>query len=348
MKKLSKCLVCGSRKLVKFFDLGEQPLANNYVKDQPKYPLALNYCENCTHTQLTYAIDPKELFIDYDFVSGTSQTLNKWFKKFASQFKNERGRILDIAGNDGTLLKYFSGWDRLNIDPAKNLNHFNEELGIDIVNDFWREEIGDKFGKFDLITAFHVLPHTPNPLSFVKGLRKAIKDTGRIYIETSQIDMLQNGQFDTVYHEHYSHFSEKSIRLLLERGGFRGWDINISKVPIYGNSMLVEIKRPYCEFNDRADDLRAFLLSVPENAVGFGAAARAGVMINSVGLKLKYVVDENPLKQGKVMPGTNIPIVPLSELKDDNILILAWPFADEIKKKCLKIRPKARFYVPNL
>lgn len=348
MKKLNRCLVCGSKKLTKFFDLGNQPLANNYVKDQPKYPLALNFCEKCTHTQLTHAVDPKILFTDYDFVSGTTKTLNKWFKEFSNIFKGETGRILDIAGNDGTLLKYFKGWERLNIDPAKNLNHFNDELGIQIVNDFWREEIGDEYGQFDLITAFHVLPHTPNPLSFVKGLRKAIKDNGRIYIETSQIDMLQNGQFDTVYHEHYNHFSEKSIRLLLERGGFTGWDINISKVPIYGNSMLVEIKRPYYNFSKRANKLREFLLSAPKDCVGFGAAARASVMINATGLKLKYVVDENPLKQGKVMPGTDIPIVPLSELKDDNILILAWTFADEIKKKVLKIRPKARFYVPNL
>jgi hypothetical protein len=354
MKKLTRCLVCGNKKLIKFFDLNQQPLANNYVKNQYWYPLGLNYCENCTHTQLTYAIDPKVMFEDYAFVSGTTDTLNKWFKDFADQFKNDSpGRILDIAGNDGTLLKYFKGWDRLNIDPAKNLNHFNEDEGIMIINDFWREEIGNKFGKFDLITAFHVVPHTPTPLSFVKGLRKAIKDTGRIYIETSQIDMLQNGQFDTIYHEHYSQFSEKSMRLLLEKGGFKGWEINITKVPIYGNSMMVEIKRPYYDFNNRANKLKEFLNNIPEDAIGFGAAARATVMINSVNMKLRYVIDENPLKIGKVIPGTDIPIVSPSVLKHEgklNIVIFAWTFADEIKKKIKKLRPGAKdtFYVPNI
>lgn len=359
MKTLNKCLVCGGERLTQVIDLGMQPLANNYLplgQTQEKYPLALNYCQDCTHSQLSFSVDPDTLYSNYLYVSGTTATLRDWFYNFSQRFSQEEpGSILDIAGNDGSLLTHFKGmkWNVTNIDPAKNLRQFNKDLGIPIITEFWSEKLAKDSGvKFDVITAFNVIAHTRNPLDLVKGIKEALKDNGRAYIMTSQADMLRAGQFDTIYHEHHSFFTEESMRLLLEKAGFKDWQITFTRERIHGGSMMVEVARPYQKFVSQTNRTLEFLKTVPESAIGYGAAAKGVVMLNSSGLKLRYVVDENKLKHDTVIPGTEIPIVSpkllLKEKKDLVIVILAWNFADEIISKVKKLRPKRHdtFYIP--
>lgn len=353
MKPLSNCLACLGTRLQPLIDLGEQPLANNFTTTE-KYPLAVNYCERCFHAQLTVSIDPEVLYRNYLYVSGTTDTLNAWFKEFAARFRQHPiGRILDIAGNDGSLLKHFRdmGWEVLNIDPAENLKHFNDELGIEMVTEFWREEIAEKYGQFDVITAFNVVAHTPNPTDLLRGIKKALKPTGRAFIMTSQANMLSTGQFDTIYHEHHSFFTENSMETLLKRV-FPGYVYRFGREPIHGESMIVEVSRPYLAFKEMKEKVTQFIRELPEGTVGYGAAAKATVMLNSAKRDLAWVVDENPLKQGHCIPGTKTPIVAPEKLEDDtgnlDIVILAWNFADEIMGKIKKLRPtkEDRFYVP--
>ena len=353
MKPLTKCLACDGSKLYPLIDLGEQPLANDFKSDA-RYPLAVNYCEKCLHAQLTVSVDPEILYRDYAYVSGTSRTLNAWFKGFAERFREHpKGRILDIAGNDGSLLKHFKemGWEVLNIDPAENLRPFNQELGIRMVNDFFSEDISEEYGQFDVICAFNVVAHTPNPIGILKGIKKLLKPSGRAFIMTSQINMLSTGQFDTIYHEHHSFFTEHSMETMLDRV-FPGFIYRFGREPINGESMIVEVCRPYLSFNGIAETVIDFIKNLPPGTVGYGAAAKATVQLNAAGRDLEWIVDENPLKQGHMVPGTKTPIVASNFLASDNgnldIYIPAWNLADEIMAKVKEIRPTKndRFHIP--
>lgn len=339
------CLACGNPDLKLGLDLGEQPLANDYTSSDPhKYPLKLVYCNNCYHAQLSKFIDPEKLYRHYSYVSGTSDTLKQWFSDFADRFGNGTGKIvLDIASNDGSLLKEFEkrSWSVLGVDPAENI-----ETDIPTLHEFFDEDFKWE-AKFDLITAFNVLAHGPNPLSLLKGIYKNLREDGEAYVMVSQGNMFANGQFDTIYHEHHSFFSPNSFQELANRAGFT--DIQVGIEPIHGGSYLFGMtkkpnitqlpqNRPDFEgFADKANKIK------PYKIVGYGAAAKGVVVINKLKQKLDYVVDEAPMKIGKKIPGTEIPIVSPYYMADDDdnlfIIIYAWNFIDEITDKINKLRP---------
>ncbi len=337
----NKCLACDSPNLKECLDLGEQPLANNYDSDE-KYPLKLLYCDKCWHAQLSYFVDPEKLYRNYYYVSGTSNTLRQWFKDFAS--KQSGNTVLDVASNDGSLLLEFAnlGWITLGVDPAENL----DTQGQRTIHAFFDET--SVFGnKFDLITAFNVLAHGPNPLSLLKGIYNNLKDDGVAYIMTSQGSMFENGQFDTIYHEHHSYFSPRSFQTLANRAGFT--DITMSIEPIHGGSMLFRLTKSKNKTNldCQRPDFEGFAAKCegiqPYKIVGFGAAAKGVVVINALKQDLAYIIDEAPLKIGKYLPGTKIPILPPETLEGDPdnlfIIIYAWNFYDEILAKIKKLRP---------
>lgn len=143
-RELKSCLVCGGRRLTTFFDLGEQPLANAYhdgTKDQPRYPLAVNHCADCSHNQLTVSVDPSLMFDDYAYASDTTQTLRDYFAAFSGDVVERHGPcdVLEIACNTGALLAEFKdrGCRCLGIDPAKNLRPQSEARGLDVIIDYW-------------------------------------------------------------------------------------------------------------------------------------------------------------------------------------------------------------------
>ena len=340
----TKCLACDGENLHDLLDLGLQPLANNYDTYE-KYPLGLEYCEDCYHAQLTYFVDPEKLYRNYYYVSGTSNTLRQWFSDFAVKVSKEKsGTILDVASNDGSLLLEFlkRGWSVRGVDPAENL----ETNGIPTENIFF-----DKFYRtnqlFDVITAFNVLAHGPNPLSLLKGIYNNLKDDGVAYVMTSQGSMFENGQFDTVYHEHHSFFCLKSFQTLANRAGFT--DISYTVEPIHGGSLLFKLTKSqdYTELPQVRPDFEGFKAKVnkiePYSLVGYGAAAKGVVTINKLHQRLDYIIDESPLKIGKLIPGTQIPIMDTTYLASDSnnliIIIYAWNFYDEIVGKIKSLRP---------
>jgi 2-polyprenyl-3-methyl-5-hydroxy-6-metoxy-1,4-benzoquinol methylase len=377
-KQLNECLCCGRERLKLVLDLNEQPLANSFKKTaeetEPYFPLRLNICEDCTHLQLSHAVNPDLLFKNYLYVSGTSQTLRDYFDWFARRtleyFETPPTTVLDIACNDGSQLNSFKtlGLTTYGIDPATNLHELSSK-NHDVVCDYFKEKYvyHFKMKKLDIITAQNVFAHNDYPLDFLKMCKEIMHDTTRLFIQTSQADMIKNNEFDTIYHEHLSFFNSSSMMALAERAGLH--IIDIQKTPIHGNSyMFVFSKNPgarlsvqqqldqetkeglqdmntYLAYADRChtivEDLNNMISHYQDLGyviAGYGAAAKGNTLINFGNIHLDYIIDDNPMKQGLFAPGSNIPVVSidiLEEYRERKIAFvpLAWNFFTEISKK---------------
>jgi SAM-dependent methyltransferase len=369
-------------------DLGEQPPANSYLRsindEEYYFPLKLNYCLSCTHLQLSHAIDPDILFKNYLYVSGTTQTLKKYFDEFVciveNHCENQKPlKILDIACNDGSQLNAFknAGHKTYGIDPATNLYSISSQ-NHNIVCDYLTENsIGSFNEKFDVIIAQNVFAHNSYPKEFLEICKRYLSDNGTIFIQTSQSDMVLRGQFDTIYHEHISFFNLKSMTTLVDHVGL--YLNKVIKTPIHGNSyvfMISKIKRinklDYEEksmdidminkfvngaqdtISDLKNQIQKYLNKNPDSlVVGYGAAAKGNTVLNYGKIKLDYIVDDNQLKQGLYTPGMHIPIVSLDTINAMNKNIiwipLSWNFFDEIKNKIIQYRnnPEDKFILMN-
>jgi len=225
---LNECLCCGSKALVKYLDLGIQPLANNFVSlEEPKpeaFPLELVRCESCWHSQLSFIVDRDFIFDHYLYVSGTSKTLQSYFDWLAvtlSKVLGPSAKVLELAANDGSLVEALlgRGIDAIGLDPAANVVNIAKEKGLPIKVGYWPEVESAFEGSFDLILCLNVLAHVDKPLSFLHACRKKLSHGGAVLIQTSQARMFEFGQFDTCYHEHVSFFNLNSIRVLAEKAG---------------------------------------------------------------------------------------------------------------------------------
>lgn len=356
MTPLNDCLACGGSALAPYLDLGAQPLANSFhdgTRDLPRFPLEVQVCRHCWHSQLTVAVDPHLMFDDYLYVSGTSETLRRYFAEFAARFP--RGtKVLDLACNDGSLLDAFEarGAATWGVDPSYNQVMKAGHKGHAVWCLYWDrrgfECVTGAAGRFDLITAFNVLGHTADPVAFLELARDALASGGSIWVQTSQANMVLDGTFDAIYHEHVSYFTPRSIAALARRAGLNVARIEL--VPVHGGSMLVELTRDagvtveavgplYHEDTYRkfATGVRATVgqvscIGLARPVVGYGAAAKGMTFLNATGLRLDRIVDDNPAKQGLLTPGGNVPVGPVADLPrgEGMIVVLAWNFWDEI------------------
>lgn len=379
---INTCIACGSSDLRFVFDLGWQPLANSYKlrADDPelKFPLAINSCNECRHVQLTHQVNPNLLFRDYSYISGVSRTTLKFFDWFAQMsmefFLQEKPKsILDIGCNDGSQLNSYAdlGLETFGVDPAETL------IGISsarhqVVCDFFRE--GQFARQFDIVTVQNAFAHNNDQLQLLQNIKPLLKPTSVLFAVTSHAHMLQNGEFDTIYHEHLSFYNITSMQRLCERAGLCLTDVKM--YPIHGGSYifviqlqnsqphkvqtLVEQERQAGLYNDsmldnfrsrsiqNVEKVRNFLKQcVQQNIpiVGYGAPAKSSVFLNYSGLRPQFVIEDTPLKQGKFTPGASIPILApaaMSQLQyHEQVcwLILAWNFYDEIKEKIRALRP---------
>lgn len=352
LRHLEFCLACAGTDLFSYLDLGEMPLANSFhdgSKESPRFPLAVQACRSCWHSQLTISVDPHLMFDDYLYVSGTSETLRKYFAEFAARFPPGI-RVLDIASNDGTLLRAFEarGCQAVGVEPGERF--FDSRLAVH--QGYW--DSGAKVsvtarGKFDVITAFNVLGHTADPFAFLTLAREALAPGGTIWVQTSQASMVLDGTFDAIYHEHVSYFTPRSLLALARRVGLS--PISYEEPSIHGGSMLVGFqastltgatfnKSPlyeesaYAAFAKQVQQTIGMVKGsgMPGPLVGYGAAAKGMTFLNATGLKLERIVDDNPLKHGRLTPGGNVLIGPVEDLPKGGgaIVVLAWNFWDEI------------------
>lgn len=363
-QELKECLACGKRDLGTYLDLGAQPLANSFHKVEEvlaEYPLAVQLCRGCFHSQLTVAVDPELLFRRYLYVSGTTWTLTRYFSDFADKVERRFGRgsldVLEIASNDGTLLEEFKkrGHRVQGVDPAENLLPHSKRKGIPTLPEFWGAEAVKKLDrKFDVIVAMNVLAHISNPYEFLQACRLVLREGGVLYIQTSQAEIFRRFEFDTIYHEHHSFFTANSMGVLAERAGLR--IVHAEKAPIHGTSYLFSMAYPGTASDDSFERLRRtetgwgfydpagyarFAAMVSETArktrilideyrrkgyrvVGYGAAAKGNTFLNYAGLDLDFIIDDNPLKVGLYSPGRNIRVQPMSCLEGNrqDLLVL--------------------------
>jgi len=393
----TRCLACDSDNIHMALDLARQPLANSYKDSadamEDRYPLAVKLCHNCGHLQLSHSVDPAIIYKNYLYATGTNQTIkdySRWFANFVQEYTGITGKVLDIGCNDGTQLNSFKdlGFDTYGIDPAENL-HNRSSINHNVICDFFGPSAVDKLSavRYTAIVAQNVCAHNPNPAGFLQSCRQLMTPETLLFVQTSQADMVLNNEFDTIYHEHVNFFNANSMKCLAERVGLHL--IDVQKTSIHGNSYIFVLSlrdlRPYHVQNIIELEAAHGLLSVETynkwNAtvidnvkslcttldnfkqdgytlVGYGAAAKGNTLLNFGNIKLDFIIDDNPLKQGLYTPGTGCPIVGIDKLQkytpEQKLLFvpLAWNFFREIKNKIQSARtsPNDKFvkYFPTV
>ena len=378
--KLKNCLACNSKNLRQVLDLNSQPLANSYLRNrhskEKKYPLKVNACLKCNHLQLSIAVNPKKIYQNYDYVSGTTDTYKKFMKKFYRFcIQNNKKKflyknILDIGCNDGSQLDVFksNNFKTYGVDPAKNIFKISSKKHK-VICDFFNKKVVAKINnKFDFIISQNSFAHNPKPIEFLKNAKKLMHEKSLLIIQTSQADMCRNLEFDTIYHEHINFFNINSMNKLIQRSELK-LD-NVIKDPIHGSSYLFLIKRysdqkkiyklikkekflnfkyyknwgKRCKETVKKIKYRIDSISEKNTIIGYGAAAKANTFLNFSKVKFEIIIDDNKLKQNKFCPGSKIPIKSLNFIKNykNNIYIvpLAWNFYKEIKKRVKSVRRK--------
>lgn len=337
MKELKECLVCGNKDLKVFCDMGQMPLVNN-LKNSPDekdilYPLVVMECLLCMHKQLSVSVDKELMFKNYLYQTGASVQHTNFFMDFVWEeigFNSPQGRgsVLDIGCNDGSLLDEFlaNTWKKaVGIEPSE-IEVLNEE--IKVIRDFFpTSKIKEKF---DIITAFNVFAHNDDPRTFLIEMSKLVKYNGRMYILTTP------ARIDNFYHEHISYFTPQSMMVLAKISGVEV--VSFKRVSMHGESYLFELRNPPKTYKNKG-----FHLTTPY--IAYGASASEIVLFNHLHVKPEYVVDDNPLKQGKFVPGINSPIVSCETLQKDPrdlTIIVAHNLFDEIMEKIKKLRPNKK------
>tara|TARA_R110000751_G_scaffold158376_3_gene263956 strand:- start:212 stop:1456 length:1245 start_codon:yes stop_codon:yes gene_type:complete len=363
-KQKTNCICCDSTDLKLVLDLHEQPLANSYhTKEEvlESFPLGLNLCRKCFHLQLSHIVDPDLLFKHYLYVSGTTKTLKDYFKWFASYTMNrsmqDRGHqreVLDIACNDGTQLDFYksSGWGTYGVDPAENL-YKDSSKNHTVLCEYFSED-SFKGRRFDVILAQNVFAHNENALQFLNDCSTKMRDHSKLYVQTSQAELVKNNQFDTIYHEHLSFFNINSMKALADRSKLSL--TNVIKVPVHGISYVFEFSKKYLENEDiggyidgslhtdnalaveneygltkestydtYAENVQGIVQDFKDaieeaqhkgfKIIGYGAAAKGMTFLNFAREKMDFIIDDNELKHNLLTPGQNTEIVPVTHLE---------------------------------
>lgn len=254
----TQCRICKSKNLTKFLDFGNQPLANSFLKNESefalekKYPLAVYFCHDCNLAQLLDVVDKEEMFSHYIYFTSGMPKISNHFKDYAedvmSRFLKQGEFVVEIASNDGILLKFFkdSGYKILGVDPAKNVVKVAQEMGVETIVDFFSENVGadiaKKYGRAKIILANNVVAHIDNHHDLVKGINNLLAEDGVFILEAPYlVDMFENNTYDTIYHEHLSFLAIRPLKKLFEQFGLEIFDVEVHEVQ--GRSLRVFVGR---------------------------------------------------------------------------------------------------------
>ena len=247
------CRACDGRRLVRFLELGPQPLANANLGSpgdaaaEPRFPLDLYFCEDCALVQLLDVIDPEVLFRHYLYVTGTSETIAQHNRGYARTVTDllrlgADDLVVEVASNDGSLLSCFKdlGVRTLGVEPATNIAQLARERGIETVNEFFDAPTGAKLraerGAARAVIGNNVLAHVDDTQGFLRGARALIDEDGLVITEVPWAgEMLEKLEYDTVYHEHLCYFSVSALMRLCEKAGLVL--VRIDHVPVHGGSV---------------------------------------------------------------------------------------------------------------
>src|SRR3989338_9805223 len=255
IKKNSNCRSCKGNNLQKVISLGSMPPANAFLKKEElnskeaSFPLEVYFCKNCGFVQLVDIVDPELLFRNYVYVSSTSPVFIQHFKELAHRiienFKLPKNSlVIDIGSNDGILLRPFKdkGMKVLGIDPAEKIAEIATKNGIETLPVFFTLQVArdvvKKYGKAKVVAATSVFSHIDDIDGFVEGVKELLSGDGIFVIEFYYLyELLEKNQFDTIYHEHLSYFTAKTISKLLHRLGMQVFDV--SETDTHGGSLRV-------------------------------------------------------------------------------------------------------------
>ncbi len=396
------CRLCNAALRRSFADLGSTPLANAYVDpDQlagPErfYPLHALVCEECFLVQLPESASPEELFADYAYFSSYSASWIEHARRYVEETVAQRGRdalglVVEIASNDGYLLQFFREHDVpvLGIEPAANVAAVAEEKGIPTIVRFFglrvAEELVAEGRQADHVVANNVLAHVPGLNDFVAGIAALLTEDGVATLEFPHLmRLMEDTEFDTIYHEHFSYFSFLTAERLFAAHGLELFDVE--ELPTHGGSLRIHARRrngtapsnrvealrdrelaaglrdlaAYAKFEQRVReakrDLLSFLIGAKREGrtiVAYGAAAKGTTLLNYCGVRsdfVDYVVDRSPHKQGRYLPGTRLRIEAperVVETRPDYLLLLPWNLKDEIIEQMAHVREwGCRFVTP--
>ncbi len=387
------CRLCDAPLADVMADLGAAPFGESFPPEdeilEPErfYPLTAWVCAECHLVQLEEIVDPVEIFHVSAFASAMSDAWVEHTRRYADRIIPELGLgasdlVIELASNDGTYLQPFAaaGVPVLGIDPAANVAAVAKERGIPTLVEYFNESVGARVaaerGRASFLMANNVLGHVSALHSFLGGVDHLLADEGVCSIETPHLlAIVEGGQFDTIYHEHFSLFSLHTLERALAAHGLEVFDAEA--LPTHGGSLRVLSARPgtraqtervaqmraseraagledlatYARFEERVREtkraLLEFLIAAKRDGkriVGYGAPGKASTLLNYCGIKrdfLDFVVDRNPYKQGRLMPGTRIPILPverLAEHRPDYVLILPVNLRDEIIETASYVR----------
>lgn len=391
-----KCRSCQHELTHEFIDLNNAPPSNSFLTKeqlaQPEvfYPLKLFVCESCWLVQIDEYKKANDIFDqEYIYFSSYSKSWLTHAKNYVDYIVqrfnfNQNSLIIEIASNDGYLLQYFKQKQIpcLGVEPTKSTALACKEKDIPVIEEFFGVQLATQLQhnnqQADLLIGNNVLAHVPDINDFVKGLKIALKKTGVVTLEFPHLlQLIQQNQFDTIYHEHFSYFSFYAVKRIFNAHELDIFDVK--ELPTHGGSLRVYAKHVenqnysissnvtsleqkeseqqitslnyYQTFQQQANkiknDLLAFLIEKNQQGktvVAYGAAAKGNTLLNYCGIKkdlIKFVVDASPYKQGKFLPASHISVVSeehIKRLKPSFILILPWNIKDEVIEQLSYVR----------
>lgn len=380
------CRFCGEKLTQIFIDLGVSPVANSYRAAsqmeslEAHFPLHVYVCTQCFLVQLPSYHSGEEIFSDYAYFSSYSDSWLLHAKNYAEKMIKDFGivpdhQVIEIASNDGYLLQYFlaDGIPVLGIEPAKNVAQEAIKKGIPTITEFFGRENAQKWVReghsADLLIGNNVLAHVPDLNGFVAGIKIILKPTGILTLEFPHLlRLIEENQFDTIYHEHFSYFSFSTVTRIFTHHGLKIFDVD--EIETHGGSLRIYVCHPnnnksvsprvqqllscedekgyneltiYREFQKKVlrtkCDILSFMIQAKNQGktiCGYGAPAKGNTLLNYCGIGsdfIDYTVDRNPHKQNLFLPGSQIPIHSpdrIFETKPDYLVILPWNLKDEI------------------
>ncbi len=391
-----ECRFCKTELNNVFIDLLNAPASNSFLTEEqlnePEtfYPLKVYTCHKCFLVQVDEYKKSDAIFnSEYVYFSSYSTSWLDHAKKYtdlmAKRFKlNENSKVIEIASNDGYLLQYFleKKIPVLGIEPTTNTAEVARKKGIETITDFFGVRLGKALAvadaKADLLLGNNVLAHVPDIVDFVGGMKLILKPSGVITMEFPHLmQLVDNNQFDTIYHEHFSYLSFYTTKKIFESQGLKMFDVE--EIPTHGGSLRVFACHKENDALEVSDNVQALLkkeeakgmkelvyydnfqqkalkikldliefLTTQKRAgkqiVGYGAAAKGNTLLNYCGIRndlISYIVDANPHKKGKWLPASHIPVVDEEKIKDDHpdfVIILPWNLKEEITSQLSYIK----------
>ena len=398
------CRFCAHPLGVTFVDLGMSPLCQTHITPEqlnqvePFYPLHAYVCERCFLVQLEEFVAPGEIFSEYAYFSSYSDSWVAHARRYCEAMRERFGlgadsKVVELASNDGYLLQHFHAMKIpvLGVEPAANVAEAARARGIETVVEFFGRATATALraahGPADLLLGNNVLAHVPDLNDFVAGMKILLGDDGVITMEFPHLQQLmEQNQFDTIYHEHFSYFSFLTVERVFAAHGLVLFDVE--ELPTHGGSLrifgrhaedtrkavttrVISLRERelaagfqsldiYRNFGEQVKETKRRILEflieakrAGKSVAGYGAPGKGNTLLNYCGIRTDFIdftVDRNPYKQGKYTPGTRIPILDpgkIAERRPDYLFLLPWNLVDEIADQCHFIREwGGRFVVP--